>query len=140
MCTRKQIVCELVVNQNGTLISCPHPYETLQLNSAMTHRLFEGKEHAISYCKYRIAPPDQLIRKVLDFLEKRVRRGVTVRMAVNCRYSELPMLTSTSFSAWSTLPAGRRRGLWLWPGDGAAGPALCLCGWDGRQSGPAGYG
>ena len=38
----------------------------------MTHRLFEGKQHASSYFKYRISP-DHVIQQVLDFLEKQVR-------------------------------------------------------------------
>lgn len=38
----------------------------------MAYRLFEGKEHASSYWKYRISPSDHLIEHVLDFLEKQV--------------------------------------------------------------------
>uniref|UniRef100_A0A667Z3E0 Zgc:162780 n=1 Tax=Myripristis murdjan TaxID=586833 RepID=A0A667Z3E0_9TELE len=38
----------------------------------MAHRLFEGKEHAAAYWKYRISPSDHLIQQVLDFLEKQV--------------------------------------------------------------------
>uniref|UniRef100_A0A3B4U8Q3 Zgc:162780 n=1 Tax=Seriola dumerili TaxID=41447 RepID=A0A3B4U8Q3_SERDU len=36
------------------------------------NRLFEGKEHAASYWKYRISPSDHLIQQVLDFLEKQL--------------------------------------------------------------------
>lgn len=124
---------------------CPDTNETHRLNEAMTHRLFEGREHAASYCKYRIAPPNQLIQKALDFLEKGVSRGVTVQKADSCRESD-PTLHAPHthlalvLSAGTTLPAGRRRRLWLRPGDGAAGSALCLGGGDGRQSRPAGYG
>lgn len=38
----------------------------------MAYRLFEGKDHASSYWRYRISPSDQLIQQVLDFLEKHV--------------------------------------------------------------------
>jgi len=38
----------------------------------MSCRLYEGKEHASSYWKYRIAPSDHLIQQVLNFLEKQV--------------------------------------------------------------------
>lgn len=38
----------------------------------MAYRLFEGKEHAATYWKYRICPSDDLIQQVLDFLEKQV--------------------------------------------------------------------
>jgi hypothetical protein len=41
----------------------------------MAHRLFEGKEHATSYWKYRVSPSAQLIEEVMSFLKKKV--GVT---------------------------------------------------------------
>lgn len=41
----------------------------------MAHRLFEGKQHASSYWRYRISPSDHLIQKVFDFLEKQVSAG-----------------------------------------------------------------
>lgn len=50
----------------------------------MTHRLFEGREHAASYWKYRIAPSDQLIQQVLDFLEKRRGRPFELAVDVGC--------------------------------------------------------
>lgn len=65
-------------HQTGPSI-CPETNETHRLNSAMAHRLFEGREHAATYWKYRIAPSDQLIQQVLDFLGKRVSRGVDCR-------------------------------------------------------------
>lgn len=43
--------------------------------SGMAHRLFEGKEHATSYWKYRVSPSAQLIEEVMSFLKKKV--GVT---------------------------------------------------------------
>lgn len=38
----------------------------------MAYRLFEGKQHASSYWKYRISPSGHLFQHVLDFLEKHV--------------------------------------------------------------------
>lgn len=104
--------------------------------AAMAHRLFEGREHAASYCRYRVAPPDQLIHKVLDFLGKRVSRGATVLEADSCRSLKPPSVPP----AGPTLPAGCGCRLRLRPGDGAAGRALRLGGGDGRQSSPAGHG
>jgi len=39
----------------------------------MSARLFEGKEHAASYWKYRISPSEELISKVLQFHRSNVR-------------------------------------------------------------------
>ncbi|XP_026152038.1 ubiquinone/menaquinone biosynthesis C-methyltransferase UbiE isoform X2 [Mastacembelus armatus] len=47
----------------------------------MAYRLFEGKEHATAYRKYRFSPSDHLIQKVLDFLEK--RKGFPFKLAVD---------------------------------------------------------
>ncbi|XP_010895894.2 putative methyltransferase DDB_G0268948 [Esox lucius] len=37
----------------------------------MAHRLFEDKEHAASYWKYRVSPSPQLIEEIVSFLKKR---------------------------------------------------------------------
>uniref|UniRef100_A0A3P8SHF1 Zgc:162780 n=1 Tax=Amphiprion percula TaxID=161767 RepID=A0A3P8SHF1_AMPPE len=47
----------------------------------MAHRLFEGKDHAASYWKYRISPSDHLMQQVFDFLEKNVE---TLAVDVGC--------------------------------------------------------
>ena len=39
---------------------------------AMAHRLFEGKEHAEAYLRFRVSPSDQLIQQVVDFVQKQV--------------------------------------------------------------------
>lgn len=36
----------------------------------MTYRLFEGVKQASSYWKHRMPPPEQLMKRVLDFVEK----------------------------------------------------------------------
>ncbi|XP_061782284.1 putative methyltransferase DDB_G0268948 [Nerophis lumbriciformis] len=47
----------------------------------MAHRLFEGKEHASSYRKYRIPPSDHLIQHVIDFAGK--QKGGPLELAVD---------------------------------------------------------
>lgn len=37
------------------------------------YRLFEGKDHAFIYHKYRIPPPEELKNLILQYLEKKVR-------------------------------------------------------------------
>lgn len=38
----------------------------------MAQRHFEGKDHAESYQRYRVSPPQELVDEVLNFLRKRV--------------------------------------------------------------------
>ena len=38
----------------------------------MTHRLFEGKDHASVYQKYRYTPPEEVKNVILQFLDKKV--------------------------------------------------------------------
>ncbi|XP_054643640.1 putative methyltransferase DDB_G0268948 [Dunckerocampus dactyliophorus] len=47
----------------------------------MAHRLFEGKEHAACYWKYRVSPSDHLIKHVIDFVEK--QKGGPLELAVD---------------------------------------------------------
>nr|XP_057938285.1 putative methyltransferase DDB_G0268948 [Doryrhamphus excisus]XP_057938286.1 putative methyltransferase DDB_G0268948 [Doryrhamphus excisus] len=47
----------------------------------MAHRLFEGKEHAACYWKYRICPSDDLIKYVIDFVGK--QKGGPLELAVD---------------------------------------------------------
>ncbi|XP_023123989.2 uncharacterized protein YafE [Amphiprion ocellaris] len=50
----------------------------------MAHRLFEGKDHAASYWKYRISPSDHLMQQVFDFLEKQKGRPFELAVDVGC--------------------------------------------------------
>lgn len=52
----------------------------------MAYRLFEGKQHASSYWRYRISPSDHLFQHVLDFLEKHVSvtNASRILSTVNC--------------------------------------------------------
>ncbi|XP_048857208.1 putative methyltransferase DDB_G0268948 isoform X2 [Brienomyrus brachyistius] len=50
----------------------------------MAHRLFEGKEHAVSYQKYRLSPSEQLIGEILTFLEKKKVRPFGLAADVGC--------------------------------------------------------
>ncbi len=38
----------------------------------MTYRLFEGRDHASVYQKYRFTPPDELKNIILQYLDKKV--------------------------------------------------------------------
>lgn len=63
----------------------------------MAHRLFEGKEHAASYRKYRISPSDHLIEQVLDFLEKQVSVGRIIDGSVILSISKLKWSSGSDF-------------------------------------------
>ncbi|KAL0963935.1 hypothetical protein UPYG_G00315540 [Umbra pygmaea] len=66
----------------------------------MAHRLFEGKEHAASYWKYRVSPSSQLIEEVMSFLEK--RRGVQLfdlAVDVGCGSGQGTRLLAPKFSS-----------------------------------------
>uniref|UniRef100_A0A3B4YY36 Zgc:162780 n=1 Tax=Seriola lalandi dorsalis TaxID=1841481 RepID=A0A3B4YY36_SERLL len=70
----------------------------------MAYRLFEGKEHAASYCKYRISPSDHLIQQVLDFLEKQVRfitrcRPFELAVDVGCGSGQGTLLLAKHFAS-----------------------------------------
>ncbi|XP_062312819.1 putative methyltransferase DDB_G0268948 [Osmerus eperlanus] len=64
----------------------------------MAHRLFEEKEHAASYWKYRVSPSAQLIDKVLVFLEK--KKGLPFELAVDvgCGSGQGTVLLANHFS------------------------------------------
>lgn len=74
---------------------------TAQLASVMAHRMFESKEQAASYWKYRVAPSEELIQRVLGFLEKRVRTG---EIGGNMRTDMLKV-----FLTWSEMLCQRGR-------------------------------
>lgn len=44
-------------------------------NTTMTYRLFEGKDHACIYQKYRFMPPDEVKNVILQYLDKKVCHG-----------------------------------------------------------------
>lgn len=39
----------------------------------MAYRLFEGKDHASIYHKYRLTPPEELKNIILQYVDKKVR-------------------------------------------------------------------
>lgn len=41
----------------------------------MTRRLFEGRDHASVYQKYRFLPPDEVKNIILEYLDKKVCHG-----------------------------------------------------------------
>nr|XP_023683345.1 putative methyltransferase DDB_G0268948 isoform X2 [Paramormyrops kingsleyae] len=61
-----------------------HPSHTSAELVLMAHRLFEGKEHAVSYQKYRLSPSEQLIGEILAFLEKKKARPFGLAADVGC--------------------------------------------------------
>ncbi|XP_043096699.1 putative methyltransferase DDB_G0268948 [Puntigrus tetrazona] len=50
----------------------------------MAQRHFEGKEHAESYLKFRVSPPQELIDEVLNFLRSRTRDYLDLAVDVGC--------------------------------------------------------
>lgn len=48
----------------------------------MAYRMFEGKDHASMYQKYRFTPPDELKNIILQYLDKKVRND-----KMYCEYS-----------------------------------------------------
>ncbi|XP_067298284.1 putative methyltransferase DDB_G0268948 [Pseudorasbora parva] len=50
----------------------------------MAQRHFEGKEHAESYQRYRVSPPQELIDEVLSFLQKRIQGPLDLAVDVGC--------------------------------------------------------
>ncbi|XP_020500419.2 putative methyltransferase DDB_G0268948 [Labrus bergylta] len=65
----------------------------------MTYRLFEGKEHASSYWKYRISPSDHLIQQVIDFLEKQKGGPYELAVDVGCGSGQGTVLLSKHFAS-----------------------------------------
>ncbi|KAJ8255224.1 hypothetical protein GJAV_G00202480 [Gymnothorax javanicus] len=64
----------------------------------MAHRLFEGKEHAVTYQKYRISPSDALIGKVMDFLEKKKGKPFDLAVDVGCGSGQGTVLLAPYFN------------------------------------------
>ncbi|XP_038161021.1 putative methyltransferase DDB_G0268948 [Cyprinodon tularosa] len=65
----------------------------------MTYRLFEGKDHAASYWKYRISPSNHLIKEVLDFLERHGSRPFELALDVGCGSGQGTQLLSKHFTS-----------------------------------------
>lgn len=49
----------------------------------MTQRLFEGKDHAASYLKYRVLP-NELITKIMGYLESKTANAFNLAVDVGC--------------------------------------------------------
>lgn len=64
----------------------------------MAHRLFEGKEHAASYWKYRVSPSAELIEKILTFVQE--KKGLPFELAVDvgCGSGQGTVLLANHFS------------------------------------------
>ncbi|KAM9851170.1 putative methyltransferase [Aulostomus maculatus] len=65
----------------------------------MAHRLYEGKEHAASYWKYRISPSDGLIQKMLEFLEKQKGGPFQLAVDVGCGSGQGTVLLAKHFAS-----------------------------------------
>ncbi|XP_053184997.1 putative methyltransferase DDB_G0268948 [Scomber japonicus] len=65
----------------------------------MAYRLFEGKDHAASYWKYRICPSDHLIQQVLDFLEKQKGQPYELAVDVGCGSGQGTLLLAKHFAS-----------------------------------------
>uniref|UniRef100_A0A673ABK4 Zgc:162396 n=1 Tax=Sphaeramia orbicularis TaxID=375764 RepID=A0A673ABK4_9TELE len=50
----------------------------------MAYRLFEGKDHAAVYQKYRMTPPDQLKNIILEYLDQKKGRPHVLAVDVGC--------------------------------------------------------
>ncbi|XP_062406450.1 putative methyltransferase DDB_G0268948 [Sardina pilchardus] len=64
----------------------------------MSVRLFEGKEHALSYWKYRISPSEEIINKILNFLGKHRSRPFELVVDVGCGSGQGTVLLGPHFS------------------------------------------
>ncbi|KAM7380796.1 hypothetical protein PAMP_004069 [Pampus punctatissimus] len=65
----------------------------------MAYRLFEGKEHAASYWKYRICPSDHLIQQVLDFMKKQKSQPLELAADVGCGSGQGTVLLAKHFAS-----------------------------------------
>uniref|UniRef100_UPI0037E8AD14 putative methyltransferase DDB_G0268948 n=1 Tax=Semicossyphus pulcher TaxID=241346 RepID=UPI0037E8AD14 len=65
----------------------------------MAYRLFEGKEQASSYWKYRISPSDHLIQQVLDFLKKQNGGPYELAVDVGCGSGQGTVLLAKHFAS-----------------------------------------
>ncbi|CAL8267217.1 unnamed protein product [Lota lota] len=65
----------------------------------MTHRLFEGKQHAEAYLKFRVSPSDQLIQQVVDYVEKQKGRPFDLALDVGCGSGQGSVLLAKHFAS-----------------------------------------
>ncbi|XP_029980285.1 putative methyltransferase DDB_G0268948 [Sphaeramia orbicularis] len=65
----------------------------------MAYRLFEGKEHAASYWKYRVSPSDGLIQQVMDFLVKHRDGPFELAVDVGCGSGQGTVLLAPYFGS-----------------------------------------
>ncbi|CAL8266365.1 unnamed protein product [Lota lota] len=65
----------------------------------MTHRLFEGKEHAEAYLKFRVSPSDHLIQQVVNFVEKQKGRPFDLALDVGCGSGQGSALLAKHFAS-----------------------------------------
>ncbi|KAL2082661.1 hypothetical protein ACEWY4_022479 [Coilia grayii] len=64
----------------------------------MSVRLFEGKEHALYYWKYRISPSQDIINKILNFLQKHRSPPFGLAVDVGCGSGQGTVLLGPHFS------------------------------------------
>ncbi|XP_067299989.1 putative methyltransferase DDB_G0268948 [Pseudorasbora parva] len=64
----------------------------------MAVRLFEGKEHAISYWKYRVSPSEELISKVLQFHRSNKKSSNDLAVDVGCGSGQGTLLLAPHFT------------------------------------------
>lgn len=65
----------------------------------MAHRLFEGKEHAASYWRYRISPSAQLMQQVFDFAEKQSAPPFELAVDVGCGSGQGTLLLAKRYAS-----------------------------------------
>lgn len=58
--------------------------EKILKNTTMTHHLFEGKDHASIYQKYRHTPPDEFKNIVLQYLDKKKGKPHVLAVDLGC--------------------------------------------------------
>ncbi|XP_051564713.1 putative methyltransferase DDB_G0268948 [Myxocyprinus asiaticus] len=64
----------------------------------MAVRLFDGKEHASLYGKYRISPSDELISKILQFLKRNKDSPYELAVDVGCGSGQGTLLLAPHFA------------------------------------------
>ncbi|KAG7235130.1 hypothetical protein INR49_025235 [Caranx melampygus] len=64
----------------------------------MTFRLFEGKDHASIYQKYRFTPPDELKKIILQYLDKKKGQPHVLAVDLGCGTGQNSRLLAPHFS------------------------------------------
>ncbi|KAM9851074.1 putative methyltransferase [Aulostomus maculatus] len=65
----------------------------------MAYSMYAGKEHAATYWKYRISPPDQFVQKILDMLEKQKDGTFQLAVDVGCGSGQGTVLLAKHFTS-----------------------------------------